>query len=171
MPEIDGVFVFELPHRQIDNRGEFTKILSSSITPKLSIEEVFLSTTKKGFIRGMHFQCGRFQNNRIVSCIDGKVFDVLLDLRPRSNTFQNIFSVEFNWISPQAVYIPAGVAHGFQALEDNSQMIYFSDKTYNSKYDIGVSPINCGINWPIEVQGLSERDISLPTLNDYISRI
>jgi len=171
MPNIDGVFVFDLPHRKNDNRGEFTKILSLNITPNMNIEEVFLSTTKKGFIRGMHFQNGPFQNNRIVSCLGGKVFDVLLDLRPKSKTFQNIFSVEFNWISPQAVYIPAGVAHGFQALEDNSQMIYFSDKTYNSEYDIGVTPINLGINWPIKVQGMSERDASLPTLSKYISRI
>jgi dTDP-4-dehydrorhamnose 3,5-epimerase len=171
VPEINGVTIFELPHRQIDERGAFTKILSLNITPKLSIEEVLLSKTKLGFVRGMHFQNGPFLNNRIISCVGGKVFDVLLDLRPDSSTFQCIFSIELDSLNSQAIYVPAGVAHGFQSLENSSQMLYFSDKIYNSNFDSGIVPIEFGIDWPIKVQGMSKRDATLPTLSEYLSRI
>jgi len=99
------------------------------------------------------------------------VFDVLLDLRPSSNTFLNIFSIELNSLFPQAIYVPSGVAHGFQSVEDNSQMLYFSDKVYNSDFDSGVAPIQFGIDWPMKVKGISKRDASLPTLSEYLSRI
>ena len=171
MSEINGVIVFELPHRENDKRGDFTKILSLNITPGLSIAEVLFSKTNKGFVRGMHFQDGPFLNNRIISCVGGKVFDVLLDLRPDSNTFLDIFSIELNSLISQAIYVPAGVAHGFQSLENSSQMLYFSDKVYNSNFDSGVSPIGFGIDWPIKVQGMSKRDTALPALSEYISRI
>lgn len=171
MPAIDGVVIFELPHKQIDDRGDFTKILSLNVTPELYIEEVFFSKTKKGFLRGLHFQNGPYLNNRIISCLVGKVFDVLLDLRPDSDTFLNVCSIELNSLLPIGLYVPSGVAHGFQSLENDSQLIYFSDKGYNSNFDTGVAPIKSGIDWPIRVAGMSERDASLPSLSEYLSRI
>lgn len=171
MPEINGVTLFELPHRHVDERGDFSKILSLNVTPKLSIEEVLFSKTKEGFVRGMHFQNGPYLNNRIITCLGGKVFDVLLDLRPSSNTFLNIFSIELNSLFSQAIYVPSGVAHGFQSIENNSQMLYFSDKVYHSDFDSGVAPIEFGIDWPIKIKGMSKRDASLPTLSEYLSRI
>jgi dTDP-4-dehydrorhamnose 3,5-epimerase len=171
MQEINGVIIFELPHRENDERGDFTKILSLNITPELLVAEVFLSKTKKGYVRGLHFQNGPYLNNRIISCLSGKVFDVLLDLRPGSSTFLNIYSVELNSLSPRGIYVPSGVAHGFQSLENNSQLIYFSDKSYNSNFDIGVAPMKSGINWPIKVKGMSQRDASLPSLSEYLHRI
>jgi dTDP-4-dehydrorhamnose 3,5-epimerase len=171
MQEINGLISFELPHRENDERGAFTKILSLNITPELHVAEVFLSKTKKGYVRGLHFQNGPYLNNRIISCLSGKVFDVLLDLRPGSSTFLNIYSVELNSLSPRGIYVPSGVAHGFQSLENNSQLIYFSDKSYNSNFDIGVAPMKSGINWPIKVKGMSQRDASLPSLSEYLHRI
>jgi len=171
MLEIDGVTIFELPHRHVDERGEFIKVLSLNLTPKLRIEEVLFSKTKKGFVRGMHFQNGPFLNNRIITCLGGKVFDVLLDLRPSSNTFLNIFSIELDSLFPQAIYVPAGVAHGFQSMENNSQMLYFSDKVYDSNFDSGVAPIEFGLDWPMRVKGMSKRDATLPTLSEYLLRI
>jgi dTDP-4-dehydrorhamnose 3,5-epimerase len=171
MPEINGVTIFEMPHKKTDERGDFTKILSLNVTPELYIVEVFFSKTKKGFVRGLHFQNGPYLNNRIISCLSGKVFDVLLDLRPDSSTFLNVYSIELNSLSPKGIYVPSGVAHGFQSLENNSQLIYFSDKSYNSNFDIGVAPIKSGINWPIRVKGVSERDASLPSLSEHLHRI
>jgi len=171
MQEINRVTSFELPHRENDERGDFTKILSLNITPELHVAEVFLSKTKKGYVRGLHFQNGPYLNNRIISCLSGKVFDVLLDLRPGSSTFLNIYSVELNSLSPKGIYVPSGVAHGFQSLENNSQLIYFSDKSYNSNFDTGVAPMKSGINWPIKVKGMSERDASLPSLSEYLHKI
>ena len=171
MPEINGVTVFELPHRKTDDRGDFTKIISLNITPELHIVEVFFSKTKKGFVRGLHFQNGPYLNNRIISCLSGKVFDVLLDLRPGSDTFLKIHTIEINSLSPKGVFVPSGVAHGFQSLEDNSQLIYFSDNSYNPNFDTGVAPMKSGINWPIKVNGMSERDASLPSLSEHLHRI
>ena len=171
MQEINGVSSFELPHRENDERGYFTKILSLNITPELHVAEVFLSKTEKGYVRGLHFQNGPYLNNRIISCLSGKVFDVLLDLRTDSSTFLNIYSVELNSLSPKGIYVPSGVAHGFQSLENNSQLIYFSDKSYNSNFDIGVAPMKSGINWPIKVKGMSKRDASLPSLSEYLHKI
>ena len=140
------------------------------MTPELHTEEVFISKTKKGFVRGLHLQNGPYLNNRIISCLTGKVFDVLIDLRPDSSTFLNISSTELNSLSLIGLYVPSGVAHGFQSLENDSRLIYFSDKAYNSNFDTGVAPIKSGIDWPIKVAGMSERDASLPSLNEYLSR-
>jgi dTDP-4-dehydrorhamnose 3,5-epimerase len=171
MQKIEGIKIFKMPTSLVDNRGNFKKIYSLNTTPFINIEEVYLTKTEKGFIRGIHFQREPYQNNRVISCIEGKVFDVLLDLRPNTNTFLNIFSIELNSLFSQAIYVPSGVAHGFQSLEDNSEMLYLSDKIYNSNFDSGVSPIGLGIPWPIKIQGMSKRDATLPTLSEYLSRI
>ena len=171
MQNIEGLKIFNIPTSLEDNRGNFKKIYSLNTTPFVNIEEVYLSNTKKGFIRGMHFQREPYQNNRIISCVRGKVFDVLLDLRLDSNTFLNIFSIELNSLFSQAIYVPSGVAHGFQSLDNNSQILYLSDKIYNSNFDSGVSPIKFGIDWPIKIKGMGKRDAALPTLSEYLSRI
>lgn len=171
MLEIDGVKIFKFPHTKNDERGEFVKIISESITPNLNIQEIFLSTTKKGIIRGMHFQTGLYENNRIIACLNGKVFDVLLDLRPRSRTFLNTYTIELTSKLLQAVYVPAGVAHGFQSLKKNSKMIYLSDKTYNAAFDTGITPLSFGLKWPMMVKGISKRDSALPTLDEYIAKL
>ena len=92
MPEINGVTIFELPHRQIDERGAFTKILSLNITPRLTIEEVLLSKTKLGVVRGMHFQNGPFLNNRIISCVEVKVFAATSN--PEASTGIELFDLK-----------------------------------------------------------------------------
>jgi len=171
MHEIEGVKIFKFPHTKNDKRGEFTKIFSESVTPYLAIQEIFLSSTKKGMIRGMHFQTGLYENNRIIACLDGKVFDVLLDLRPKSRTFLNIYTIELTNKLFQAVFVPIGVAHGFQSLKKNSKMIYLSDKTYNAAFDTGVNPLSLELKWPMRVRGISKRDSCLPTLNTFISKL
>lgn len=171
MLEIDGVEFFKFPHTKSDERGQFTKIISHIVTPYLNIQEVFLSTTNKGIIRGMHLQTGPYGNNRIIACISGKVFDVLLDLRPNSKTFLKIYTFELFSKLSQAVYVPAGVAHGFQALEKKSKIIYFSDKVYSASFDTGITPLSFGVKWPIKVRGISKRDSALPTLSEYVSHL
>jgi dTDP-4-dehydrorhamnose 3,5-epimerase len=153
-----------------DSRGSFLKILKYEellTIPEFELEEVFFSTSLQGAIRGMHLQVNEASNWRFIQVLHGKAFDVLLDLRRSETTFLdtqiNLLSEE----SHQTLIVPPGVAHGFQALTD-IEMIYLTSHRYEPDLDKGVSPFSIGIEWPLEVTSISERDSQLPTLQDYI---
>lgn len=165
MSRITGLKKVLLPKNFRDNRGLFVKLFSTNSFIDFEIAEVYFSKTKKGFIRGMHYQSGKFANDRIIYCIDGTIHDILIDLRETSKTFLNIYSVKLNANQNFAMFIPKGVAHGFQALTTNATVIYLSDKNYNEKYDKGVFPLSEEFSWPIKIKGISKRDKSLPKLN------
>ena len=153
-----------------DSRGSFLKILKHEellTIPEFELEEVFFSTSLQGAIRGMHLQVNEASNWRFIQVLHGKAFDVLLDLRRSETTFLdtqiNLLSEE----SHQTLIVPPGVAHGFQALTD-IEMIYLTSHRYEPDLDKGVSPFSIGVEWPLEVTSISERDSQLPTLQDYI---
>jgi len=165
MSKIIGLKKVLLPKHFKDNRGLFIKLFAANSFSDFKIAEVYFSKTKKGFIRGMHYQSGKFASNRIVYCSDGTIHDILIDLRKKSNTFLNIYSVKLNANQNFAMFIPKGVAHGFQVLTTDATVIYLSDKNYNKKYDKGVFPLSEEFSWPLKIKGISERDKSLPKLN------
>lgn len=155
--------------RSTDSRGSFTKILKfedSEAVPDFNLEEVFLSKSVKGALRGMHIQINEAANWRLIQVLQGKAFDVLLDLREDESTYQssniNILSAD----TPQLLIVPPGVAHGFQALED-TEMLYLASHRYVPQLDIGVNPLSIGIDWPLEISAMSDRDKELPDLRDF----
>ena len=167
MQQIDGVIRFDIPVNSSDQRGSFIKIYSSLVTPQLEVHELFISKTKKGYIRGMHLQIEPQSNNRIIHCLSGKIFDVLIDLRKESQTFLEITTVTLSSKEPTGLLVPAGVAHGFQSLVDDSEVLYLSDKTYHKQLDKGLNPLSLNVNWPLSVAGVSERDSQLPSIQDF----
>lgn len=156
-------------NRLIDSRGSFTKTLKYSDlsnAPDFNLEEVFISKSIKGTLRGMHLQIKEASNWRIIQVLAGSVFDVLLDLRTDQATY---LSTQINTLDggkPQTLIVPPGVAHGFQALED-SEMLYLTSHRYVADLDTGVNPLSIGIEWPLEISAMSTRDKALPNIEDY----
>ena len=152
-----------------DNRGSFLKILRHedlTRAPEFDLEEVFLTTSHKGTIRGMHLQVGRAANWRFIQVLQGQAFDVLLDLRREEKTF---LRTQINFLSsenPQTLVVPPGVAHGFQAVTD-VHILYLTSHQYNPALDKGVNPFTIGVKWPLEITSISQRDLDLPSLKDF----
>src|SRR4030095_15392058 len=125
-------------------------------------------TAKKGTIRGMHFQLPPYREIKMVRCIRGKVFDVIIDIRKGSATFLKWFGVELSPAALNMIYIPEGFAHGFQALHDESELLYHHSEFYTPNAESGIRYDDPAINieWPLEVTSVSERDLNHPLLTE-----
>ena len=132
---IDGVYVIELePHK--DERGFFARtycrneFISHELDP--DIAQCSLSYSKcKGTLRGLHYQAEPSEETKLVRCVKGKVFDVVVDIRPNSPTFGRWLGTELSEDNFRALYIPKGCAHGFQTLEDNVIFLYQISSFYD----------------------------------------
>lgn len=155
-----------------DNRGGFTKSFEKDIYKEAGIEfnlnETFASRSMKNVIRGLHFQTHNPQA-KLVSVVAGKVWDVIVDLRPDSLTYRQWRAQELSAENHLCFFIPRGFAHGFASLEENTVMLYQCDGKYSKETDTGIrydDPI-LKINWPIEKEKEihSIRDLEFPYLN------
>lgn len=156
----------------LDTRGSFRKILKD-YEPKIfpasvKIQEVFLSESIIGSIRGMHLQVNDPENFRLVTVIKGVVLDCLLDLRPGSPSYLQHQMIELSDENNISILIPPGIAHGFQA-QKNATMLYISGSKWDPKSDVGVNPISFGAKWPIPATEISNRDLHLPNLNEFVA--
>lgn len=157
-----------------DNRGDFGKIFEKAIYREAGIEftlnESFASTSQKNVIRGLHFQTNKPQA-KLVSVLHGKVWDVIVDIRPESETYGHWEAVELSRINHKALYVPRGFAHGFVALEDDTVMLYQCDGKYSKETDTGIrfDDPDIGIKWPIEIDVTihSKRDLDLMSFKEY----
>jgi dTDP-4-dehydrorhamnose 3,5-epimerase len=156
---------------QVDARGSFTRLYCAeafdAIMPGLCFVQVNLSITRqRGTLRGLHLQRAPAQEYKLVRCLSGRVFDVAADLRPGSPSYGHWFALELSDDSPCALLIPPGVAHGFQALSDNVQLLYQHSTAHAAALDDGVHHADplLGIDWPLPVRLLSPRDARLPFL-------
>ena len=119
-------------------------------------------TKERGTVRGLHYQKSPYAESKFVSCLNGSVFDVAVDLRKNSSTFLQIFGVELTAEKNESLLIPEGVAHGFQTLSDDVMMLYFHSAAYAPEYEDSVHPEDPAlqISWPLEIKVLSDRDKS-----------
>lgn len=164
---LPGVFVLDCPHFP-DHRGDFTKLLhveallaqGISFTPV----ESFLTRSNAGVLRGMHFQVGEAAHDKLVTCIKGRVLDVVVDVRPDSPHFNQPFSIELTDTSNTALLIGKGYAHGFATLDDDSWMLYFTSTVYCPSMDRGVLWSSIAFDWPICEPTLSDRDAGNPPI-------
>jgi dTDP-4-dehydrorhamnose 3,5-epimerase len=119
-------------------------------------------TAKKGTLRGMHFQLPPFSEIKLVYCVSGCVFDVIIDLRKNSNTFLQWYGTELSAGNRRMIYIPEGFAHGFQCLTDNCSLLYHHTEFYHPNVEGGLKYDDPAINiqWPMDVTCISERDKS-----------
>ena len=171
--EFEGVFLIENKSLK-DNRGEFHKLFQKSLFwnygLEINVDEHFFSVSQKGVIRGMHFQLPPFAQSKIVYVLQGKVTDVIVDLRRQSKTFKQFLTFNLDTINRKAVFLPAGLAHGFQSVEDNSIMVYLQSNEFDAPSDGGINPFSWGIDWPLKLNyTVSDKDINLTNLSDFIS--
>jgi dTDP-4-dehydrorhamnose 3,5-epimerase len=161
-----------------DDRGSFSRVFCKKEFLNLGIETEWVQinhsiTKRKGTLRGMHFQTPPYAEDKLVRCISGKVYDVIIDLRKHSSTFLKWFGIELSAQNQKMVFIPKGFAHGFQTLENNSQLIYHHSQYYNSIFEKGI-PYNdpkIKIDWKLPITSMSERDQTHPFLNNNFSGI
>ena len=156
----------------IDNRGSFENIFRErdfkDLDVEFSIKQVNLSRNiHEGTLRGLHFQKYPSMESKVVNCIFGKIYDVMVDLRPKSDSFGCWQSVILE-PNGNAILIPQGVAHGFQTLAEDSVIQYLHSGEYVASLNAGLKFDDPSINisWPQTVSVISERDRNLPTLEE-----
>ena len=158
------------PHT--DTRGFFARSFCSKAFAEAGLAHQFVQmntslTTKTGTIRGMHFQRPPAAEVKMVRCMAGAVFDVIVDLRAGSSTYGHWCAETLSAQNRVMIYIPAGFAHGFQTLSPDAELLYLHDTHYAPGHEGGLFHADAalGINWPLEVAGLSDRDAALPPLS------
>ncbi|MEO6453699.1 MAG: dTDP-4-dehydrorhamnose 3,5-epimerase [Ginsengibacter sp.] len=161
---LQGIYVIEL-EPIADERGWFSRVFCKDEFSNIGHEKEWLQlnhsfTKQAGTIRGMHFQRPPFAEIKLVRCIAGAVYDVVVDIRERSPTFLNYFGVEISAGNKKMIYIPEGFAHGFQSLANNSELIYHHTAMYTPGAEEGLRYDDqmLNIHWPISVTALSDRD-------------
>jgi dTDP-4-dehydrorhamnose 3,5-epimerase len=125
-------------------------------------------TVKKGTVRGLHFQHPPHAEIKIVSCLQGEVYDVAVDIRKDSPTFLRWHGEILSVANQKSFFIPEGFAHGFQALTENCELLYLHSEAFHPQAEGGlhVEDPKIGIAWPIAVKELSQRDCAYPFIND-----
>ncbi len=120
-----------------DDRGYF-----SPMKPMFPIVQINISKSRKGVIRGMHWQKGEYSQKKIVRVLSGAIIDVVMDLRKGSPTYQQVFKFELGAGKTQSLYVPAGFAHGFQALKDDTRIMYVVDRDYSPENEMTMNPMS-----------------------------
>jgi dTDP-4-dehydrorhamnose 3,5-epimerase len=158
-----------------DERGQFSRLFcQKTLAPILADREIkqvnFSQTHAKGTVRGLHYQYSPEAEMKFIRCIQGAVWDVMVDLRPDSPTFLQWHAEELSQENNTMVVIPEGCAHGFQALEAESALIYFHTAFYSKTAEGGihVQAPELAIDWPLPVSNLSNKDASLPTVHEWL---
>ena len=148
-----------------DRRGSFSKLLSNisnkKIFKKNRISEINLSINKKkGTIRGMHYQVGKYKEKKIIYCLQGKIYDVAININKNSDQYLKSQINILNSKLQKYIIIPEDYAHGFQTLEKNTILLYLHSKPFNKKYERRLNPLNKAlkINWPIGNIIISQKD-------------
>ena len=161
-----------------DDRGYFERFFCSdelqALIPGKGIMQInHTLTTRRGTVRGMHFQHPPYAETRFVSCLRGEVFDVAVDLRHGSSTFLRWHAEVLSADNHKTLVIPEGFAHGFQTLDEDCEMLYFHTATYQPRAEGGVNAQDprLAILWPKAVTELSPRDAALPRVTDNFSEV
>ena len=170
VPLIDGALLFQ-PTPNIDERGFFSRTFDVAAAEMAglvatSFIQDSLSRSRRGVIRGLHLRSGAGEA-KLVRCSHGAIFDVIVDLRSGSATFMNWESFELRDTEQTSLYIPAGCAHGFQALTEPADVTYRIDRVHNPAEDIAIAfnDAELGIPWPLPVGVMSQRDRSAQPLS------
>ncbi len=169
---LDGVLLLEATVFT-DDRGWFSEFFKSSAFEDLGLPPVFLqdnfSVSHRGVVRGLHFQIEPFAQGKLVTCVRGAIYDVVVDLRPGSPTFGKWVSVELSEKKAHALFVPEGFAHGFQALENESRVFYKCTNVYSKTHEEGIvySDPELNIAWPVRPPVVSPKDLELPLLESW----
>lgn len=168
--EIPGAFILDIePHA--DERGLFARTFCEREFSDQGIDARFVQSStsfnlRRGTLRGLHYQQEPHEECKLVRCTAGAIRDVIVDLRRGEDTFGRWASVDLTAENRRAIYIPAGVAHGFQTTVDRSEVLYHITEFYHPELARGIrwNDPRLRIDWPILPPILSDRDASYPDL-------
>jgi len=168
---IAGAFLVELEPK-VDSRGEFARafcrreFMAQGIRFDI-LQSNLVRSHKAGSVRGLHYQLPPAQEQKFVRCVGGAVFDVLVDMRPESPTRMAVFEVRLDAENKLALFMPTGVAHGYQVLVDGTDFLYMTDQYYGSGTELGVrfNDPALGIHWPLPPVNVADRDMDWPPLS------
>ena len=170
---LNGSFTIQLDPIN-DERGWFARYFCKKEFSTIGHEKEWVQmnhsfSLKKGTLRGMHFQKPPHSEVKLVRCIQGSVFDVIIDLRKDSPTFLKWFGTELSAENKLMMYIPEGFAHGFQTLEDNSGLLYMHTAYYSPEAEDGLryNDPQVNISWPLEISESSMRDTNHDLLEKF----
>jgi dTDP-4-dehydrorhamnose 3,5-epimerase len=173
--ELEGLYIIE-PTVFGDERGYFMETFSQRVFSKMGIDVNFVqdneSMSNKGVLRGLHYQAPPKAQGKLVSVVQGAVFDVAVDIRPKSATYGQHFAAEINARNKRRLYIPPGFAHGFLTLENNTIFQYKCTELYAPEHEGGIAwnDPKLAIEWP-EINDLiiSEKDQNNPLFSQFHS--
>jgi len=166
--KLKGAYLIEL-EPITDERGFFARAWcqqefeAHGLNPNL-VQCNISFNKNKGTLRGMHYQIAPYEEAKLVRCTKGAIYDVIIDLRPKSSTFKQWTAVELTADNQQMLYIPEGFAHGFQTLEDNTEVFYQMSAFYHPECATGVrwDDPTFKIQWSKNEQIISEKDLQYP---------
>ena len=168
---LDKVFIYDLKKFE-DDRGFFIEKYHKERYSEFGIDSTFVqdnqSRSIKNVLRGLHFTINNPQA-QMMTVSRGKVFDVVVDVRPKSETFGNYKSFILSDEGPQQIFMPHGFAHGFCVLSEYADLIYKATKLYDPNDEFGIkwNDPDININWPIDKPIISDRDLEHPSLEEY----
>lgn len=151
--DIDGLYVIE-PQIHQDSRGYFIEIYNQKEFNQAGLDMKFiqenLSVSKKGVLRGMHYQ-KKFPQGKLIRVINGAIYDVVIDMRKNSKTYKKWYGIELNDINNKQLYVPYGFAHGFYVLSDIAKVNYKVTDYWHPNDEIGIlwNDPTINIKWPI----------------------
>ena len=167
-----GAYLIDLEKRE-DDRGFFARCFCEKefSTQGLEICWVQMNTSltrQPSSIRGLHFQCPPKAELKLVRCLRGAIWDVIVDIRSNSPTFGQWYGTKLSDRNRSMLYVPKGFAHGFQTLEPNVEMLYFHSEFHSPEHEGGLRYDDPGlaIDWPLPVSKICQRDQRLPLLCD-----
>jgi dTDP-4-dehydrorhamnose 3,5-epimerase len=166
--KLKGAFLIE-PERLEDERGFFARTWCQRELAAHGLRATWVQSSisfnkSKATLRGMHYQAAPYEETKLVRCTAGAIYDVIVDLRPGSETHRQWLGVELTAANRRLLYIPQGVAHGFETLTDDAEVFYEISEFYRPESGRGVrwdDPV-LGIEWPLKAAILSDRDRSYP---------
>lgn len=165
---ISGAYILEID-RFVDERGFVAyawterEFRDRGLNPKL-VQMIVSYSARKGTLRGMHFQTAPFAQSKLVRCTQGAIYDVAIDLRPESPTFKEWAATELTADNHRMFYVPQGCAHGFQTLQDHTEVFYQMSNEYAPDYAGGVrwDDPAFGVEWPEDSRTINARDQDYP---------
>lgn len=161
------------PNIFLDERGSFVKVFHNEAFKALGLEaefaEEYYSKSLMGVTRGLHFQVPPEDHTKLVYCVEGSVFDVVLDLRLGSPSYGQCETFNLTASDANMIYIPKGMAHGFCSLSESSTLIYKTSTVYNPECDSGILWSSVQVDWPTKHPIISERDVAFPSFNHFVS--
>jgi dTDP-4-dehydrorhamnose 3,5-epimerase len=167
---IAGAWLVDLEPRE-DHRGSFARAFCKREFEaqgiRFDIVQCNLARTlHAGVVRGLHYQEDPAQESKLVRCVAGAVLDALVDMRPASPTYRAVYWVRLDTVTRQSLFIPGGVAHGYQALADSTEFLYMTDEFYAPGVEKGVryNDPALGIPWPLPALDVTPRDQQWPLL-------